>query len=146
MWSFNINCKKLLDTVKYIIFGKILKLWQNKKDRIFVCRQYLIGPSYFVRALHKWQNVKMTHWEIGVSECFNFYPSSTNSTSYKSWHLQLKFETSLRSLKLIVWPEEVSEVSEVKMKKILCIDYKIVSFWPRKFLYTSKCNIIGSNI
>ena len=50
---------------------------------------------------------------------FNFHSSSTNSISYESWHLQLKFETSVRSLKLIVWPQEVWEVTEVKMKKIL---------------------------
>ena len=42
----------------------------------------------------------------------------TNIVLYESWHLQLKFETSLRSLRLIVWPQEVSEVTEVEMKKI----------------------------
>ena len=26
---------------------------------------------------------KMTHWEIAVSGCFNFHPSSTNSSSYE---------------------------------------------------------------
>ena len=34
------------------------------------------------------------------------------------FHLQIKFETSLRLLRLIVWPQEVLEVTEVKMKKI----------------------------
>ena len=62
---------------------------------------------------------KSAQWEIAVFGCFNFYPRSTNSASYESWQLQLKFETSVRSLKLIVWPQEVSEVTEVKMKKIL---------------------------
>ena len=37
--------------------------------------------------------------------------------SYESWHLQLKFETSVRSPKLMVWPQEVSEVTKVKRKK-----------------------------
>ena len=55
-------------------------------------------------------------WVIAVSGCFNFYPRSTNSTSYESWHLQKKFETSVRSLNLIVWPQDISEVTEVKMK------------------------------
>ena len=62
--------------------------------------------------------VKMTHGEIAVSEHSNFGTDKTNIVSYESWHLQLKFETSLRSLRLIVWPQEVSEVTEVKMKKI----------------------------
>ena len=62
---------------------------------------------------------KSAQWEMAVSGCFNFHPNSTNSTSYESWHLQLKFETSLRSLRLILWPQEVSEVTEVKMKKNL---------------------------
>ena len=62
--------------------------------------------------------VKMTHCEIAVSEHSNFGTDQTNIVSYESWHLQLKFETSLRSLRLIVWPQEVSEVTEVKMKKI----------------------------
>ena len=82
--------------------------------------------------------VKMTFKEIVVSRCFNFHQSSTNSALYESWHLQLKFETSVRWLKLIVWPQEVSEVTKVKMKKILGENSKIVNFWPRKMLYTSK--------
>ena len=81
---------------------------------------------------------KMTHWEIGVSGCFNFHPSSTNSISYESWHFQLKFETSVRSLKLIVWPQEVSEGTEVKIKKNLGENPKIANFGPTKMLYTSK--------
>ena len=82
--------------------------------------------------------VPKCQWDIAVSGCFNFYPRSTNSTSYKSWHLQLKFETSVRSLKLVVWPQEVSEVTKVKIKKILGENSKIVSFWPGKMLYTSE--------
>ena len=48
--------------------------------------------------------------------------------SYEIWSLQLKFETSVRSLKLIVWPQEVSEVTKVKMKKILGENPKITNF------------------
>ena len=72
---------------------------------------------------------KSARWEIAVSGCFNVHPSSTNSTSYESRHLQLKFETSVRSLKLIVWPQDVSEVNEVKMKKIWGKNPKITNFW-----------------
>ena len=56
--------------------------------------------------------------KIAVSGHSNFGTDQTNIVSYESWHLQLKFETSLRLLRLIVWPQEVSEVTEVKMKKI----------------------------
>ena len=61
--------------------------------------------------------VKVSLWQIMVSGHSNFGTDQTNSVSYESWHLQLKFETSLRSLRLILWPQEVSEVTEVKMKK-----------------------------
>ena len=56
--------------------------------------------------------------QITVSGHSNFGNDQRNIVSYKSWHLQLKFETSLRSVRLIVWPQEVSEVTEVRMKKI----------------------------
>ena len=54
-----------------------------------------------------------------VSGGLNFHSSYTNSTSYESCHFQLNFETLVRSLRLIVWPQEVTEVTEVKMKKKL---------------------------
>ena len=81
---------------------------------------------------------KSARWKIAVSGCFNFHSSSTNSISYESWHLQLKFETSLRSLRVIVWPQEVSEVTEVKMIKILGENPKITNFCLTEVLYTSK--------
>ena len=56
--------------------------------------------------------------------------NQTNSVSYESWHLHQKFETSGRSLKFIVWPQEVSEVTKVKIKKILGENSIIVSFYP----------------
>ena len=71
---------------------------------------------------------KSARWEMVVSECYNFHPSSTNSTSYKSWQFQLKFETSVTSLKVIVWPQEVLKVIEVKIKKILGENPKITNF------------------
>ena len=45
--------------------------------------------------------------EITVSGHSNFVTDQTNIVTYESWHLQL-----------IVWPQEVSVVTEVKMKKI----------------------------
>ena len=61
--------------------------------------------------------IKVSHFRIMVSGGLNFHSSYTNSTSYESWHIQLNFETLVRSLRLIVWPQEVTEVTEVKMKK-----------------------------
>jgi hypothetical protein len=34
----------------------------------------------------------------------------------------------VRSLRLIVWPQEVTEVTEVKMKKKIGENYKITNF------------------
>ena len=75
---------------------------------------------------------KMTLWEIVVSGSSNFDTDLTDSVSYESWHPQLKFETSLRSLRLILWPQEVSEVTEVKMKKIWDENPRIANFWLRE--------------
>ena len=61
--------------------------------------------------------IKVSHFRIMVSGGLNFHSSYTNSTSYESGHFQLNFETLVRSLRLIVWPQEVTEVTEVKMKK-----------------------------
>ena len=36
----------------------------------------------------------------------------------------------MRSVRLIVWPQEVSEAIKVKMKKILDKNFKITNFWP----------------
>ena len=77
----------------------------------------------------------MTHWEIAVSGHSNFGTDQTNIVSYESWHLQLKFETSLRLLRLIVWPQEVSEVTKVKMKK------KYAKIVKSPIFDSQKCNI-----
>jgi hypothetical protein len=42
---------------------------------------------------------------------------STNSISYKSWYLQLKFETLLRSLRSKLGPLEAAEVAKVQARK-----------------------------
>ena len=73
--------------------------------------------------------IKVSHFRIMVSGGLNFHSSYTNSTSYESWHIQLNFETLVRSLRLIVWPQEVTEVTEVKMKKKIGENYKITNFW-----------------
>ena len=61
--------------------------------------------------------IKVSHFRIMVSGGLNFHSSYTNSTLYESWHFQLNFETLVRSLRLTVWPQEVTELTEVEMKK-----------------------------
>ena len=81
----------------------------------------------------------MTRWLIEVSRCFNFHPDSTNSTSYESWHFQLKFETSVRSLMIIVWSQEVSEWPRSKWKKTsLAKNLKSPIFVLHKFYIPQK--------
>ena len=46
----------------------------------------------------------------------------------ESLQFQLKFEALVRLLRLIVWPQEVSEVTEVKVRKILDENPKIANF------------------
>ena len=62
--------------------------------------------------------------EQKLSECFNFYPSSTNSTS---------FETALRSLKLIVWSQEVQ--SNSRISSVFQIWYENISQKYMLFCY-----------
>ena len=70
-----------------------------------------------------------------VSCGLNFHSSYTNSTSYESWHFQLNFETLVRSLRPIVWSQEVTEVTEVKMKK------KYAKIVKSPIFDSQKCNI-----
>ena len=55
----------------------------------------------------------------------NFYFRLTNSVSYKSWHIQLKFDTLLRLLSLKLQPWEVAEVARVQAKKSLIKNFEI---------------------
>ena len=92
---------------------------------------FLVNPKQcgLFGQLRRQEGSKMAHWEKAVSGCFNFHPSSTNNISYESLQFQLKFETSVRLLRLIVWPQEVSEVTEVKVRKIFDENPKIANFW-----------------
>jgi hypothetical protein len=57
----------------------------------------------------------------------------SNSISYESWHIQLKFDTHLRLLRLKLRSREVAEVARVQVKKKF--DQK---FWNLQFLrYTN---------
>ena len=67
----------------------------------------------------------------------HFHSRPTNSTSYESWHIPLKFHTLLRLLGLKLRPREVAEVARVQEKKK--IDQK---FWNLQFLsYTNFIHI-----
>ena len=53
--------------------------------------------------------------------CLNppyFNTRATNSISYESWDIQLKFDTLLRLLRLKLQPREVAEVARVQEKKV----------------------------
>ena len=47
----------------------------------------------------------------------HFHSRPTNSISYESWHILLKFDTLLRLLRLKLRPREVAEVAKVQTKK-----------------------------
>ena len=78
------------------------------------------------------EKLKVSLWQITVSGHSNFGTYQTNSVSYESWYLELKFETSLRLLRLILWPQDVSEVTEVKMKKNWGENSRITNFWLKE--------------
>ncbi len=100
---------------KQVSFIYILDNWTNNLMSYY---GLTLNDVDFLVSLGGGGGSKMTLREIVVSGGSNFDTDPTNSVSYKSWHPQLKFETSLRSVRLIVWPQEVSKVTEVKMKKI----------------------------
>ena len=58
-----------------------------------------------------------------------YIPGGTNTISYESWHLQLKFDAQLRATRLKLLPQKVTEVARIQSKKILIKKYKICSFW-----------------
>jgi hypothetical protein len=68
----------------------------------------------------------------------NFYFRLTNSVSYKSLHVQLKFDTLLRLLRLKLRPQEVAKVARVQAKKSSIKKSEICNFWATQMLYTSK--------
>ena len=65
-------------------------------------------------------HVKVSLWQKIVSWHSNFETDQTNSVSYERWHLQLKFETLLMLLRLILrrypkWPRSKWKKSEAKI-------------------------------
>ena len=106
----------------------LLKGWRNSpRSPRQISLILFLFPRTNSFCLLQWDEVifKLHSWQ----EWGGFYFRSTNSNSYESWHLQLKFETLLRLLRLILWPQEVSEVTEVKMKKIWGENPRIPNFW-----------------
>ena len=68
----------------------------------------------------------------------HFHSRPINSISCESWHIQLKFDTLLRLLRLKFWPPEVTEVARVQAKKNSIKNSEICNFWSTQSLYTSK--------
>ena len=60
---------------------------------------------------------------------------STIIVSYKSWHLQLKFETLLRLLRSKFGPLEVAEVAKVQTRK------NVSHFLKSSIFEEQKCNV-----
>ena len=108
-----------------------------REDNMKYFRWLVINPSWcgLFGQLRRRGGIKVSHFRIMVSGGLNFHSSYTNSTSYESWHFQLNFETLVRSLRLIVWPQEVTEVTEVKMKK------KYAKIVKSPIFDSQKCNI-----
>ena len=81
----------------------------------------------------------------GQNGGFHFDTHQTNSATYESWHLQLKFESSLSLLRLILWPKEVLEMTEVKMKKMntekCCDESRLILQMFQDFPYCDTCRI-----
>ena len=65
--------------------------------------------SFFWQLYNNLSQNHMTVWEIVVSGGSNLHTNPQDRISFESWHLQLNFETSGRSARLIVWLHEVSE-------------------------------------
>ena len=100
-------CRFCLPRDEYTIptTPNIIDKWVNAKVNPKRCG--LFGQ------LRRRGGVKVSLLQISFSGHSNF----GTSVSYESWHLQLKFETSLRSLRFILWPQEVSEVTQVRIVK-----------------------------
>ena len=96
--------------------------------------------------------LKKTHFEKCSLTPPNFHPRPPTSSSYESWYLQLKFDTLLRSMRLKLQPQEVTEVARVQAKKSFfvtivwscekwhSISWPISWFHPPGFLGLKTCN------
>jgi hypothetical protein len=63
--------------------------------------------------------VESTHFGKRTLNPPHFHSRPTNSISYESWHILLKFDTLLRLLRLKLRPRDVAEVARVQTKKKL---------------------------
>ena len=83
--------------------------------------------------------VESTHFGKRPLTPPHFHSRPTNSISYESWHILLKFDTLLRLQRFKLRPREVAEVARVQTKKINqkfwnlpFLSYKIVIHLKRK--------------
>ena len=70
----------------------------------------------------------MTRWNDIVPGPFNFHPISTISISYESCDLQASYDTLIWSLRLFVWPHEVTEEADGNVRKIIGENSGFVNF------------------
>jgi hypothetical protein len=100
---------------------------------IYILRHGLFGQ------LNTWGGgVESTHFGKRSLNPPQFHSRPTNSISYESWDIQLKFDTLLRLLRLKLGPREVAEEAWVQAKKNSIKMTKICNFWATQTLYTSK--------
>ena len=78
------------------------------------------------------------HFEKTNCNSSQFHFKATNSISYESWSLLLKFDTLLRLLRLKLRPQEVAEVAKVQTEKKSIKNLEIGNFGGTKMLYNSK--------
>ena len=69
---------------------------------------------------------------------YNFQPTSTISMLYERCDVQRSFETLVRSLRPLIWPQRPRKVTDGKEKKITGENLRFVNFWARETCSTSK--------
>ena len=61
--------------------------------------------------------VLCTRREIIVVEAVNFNPTSTISISYESYDVILSLDTLVRSLRPLVWPQQVAKLTDGNVRE-----------------------------
>ena len=84
----------------------------------------LIGWAFLVvsEVEGRWGGGESRNFQITHSGAPNFHPIST--ISYKSWFVELSFATLVRSLRLLVWPQQPFEMTKGKERNIIEDHYR----------------------
>ena len=63
--------------------------------------------------------VKIALWHLTDCGAHNFHPTATKSILYENCDVLLSFDTLVRSLRPIVWPQRLHKVTDGKARKIV---------------------------